>query len=243
VNIPVLPLFFDRDADVSVSHGRLPHWEQPGTVCYITFRTWDSLPRSVVAELLARRDEWLRAHDIDPTEPDWEVTLERLSHELRTEFQRVRAERWEGALDRCSGTCPLRAPALARVVADSLEHFDGERYTLFDYVVMPNHVHLLAAFESFGAMRDQCTSWKHFTGTRLNRALGRTGRFWESESFDHLVRSDKQFERLRDYIADNPAAARLRATEFVHSSTDLPTSIKRTAPLAERADHSPGEIQ
>ncbi|MBN9118638.1 MAG: transposase [Planctomycetes bacterium] len=238
--LPELPLFFDGKAEFSVTAGHLPHWEQRGTVCFITFRTWDSLPRAVVDEFLTIRNEWLRSNGVDPHRPDWALALSRLSAAQQSTFRRLCSTRWNNALDDCHGSCPLRSPTCAQVVADSLRHFDEDRYALFDFVVMPNHVHVLASFPERGAMRKQCESWKHYTATRLNRLLSRTGRFWEEESFDHLVRSEAQFEQFREYIVTNPRNANLRTSEFVHYSRNLDAPLTRGAPLAERADHSNG---
>jgi putative transposase len=85
-----------------------------------------------------------------------------------------------------------------------------------DFVVMPNHVHLLAAFASAESLREQCDSWLHFTAFQINRAIGERGKFWHQEPFDHLVRSPEQYEYLREYIAENPIKARLRAGEFYY---------------------------
>jgi type I restriction enzyme R subunit len=221
------PLFFDKEAEFTVRTGRLPHWEQVGTVCFITFRTWDSMPREVIERFLAVRNEWLRAHGIDTDRPNWEGAITRLRPEERAAFRRLCSTRWDDGLDGSHGSCPLRDPARSKLVADSLAHFDEERYVLFDFVVMPNHVHVLASFPEVGAVRKQCDSWKHYTATQLNRVLARRGRFWEEESFDHLTRSEAQFERLRDYIADNPRKANLRTGEFVHYSRELSASPKR----------------
>ena len=98
----------------------------------------------------------------------------------------------------------LRKSELAKTIAESLRYFDGDRYDLTDFVVMPNHVHLLAAFPNEEAMLDQCESWKHFTAVKINRFLGRKQRFWQQDGFDHLIRSAEQFEYLRRYVADNP---------------------------------------
>ena len=86
-----------------------------------------------------------------------------------------------------TAACALRQTELAKIVADSLRHFDGDRYALLDFVVMPNHVHLLATFPDKASMLEQCESWKHFTATRINRRLGTKGRFWQQDAFDHLV--------------------------------------------------------
>jgi type I restriction enzyme R subunit len=135
---------------------------------------------------------------------------------VRQEFHRMFSARWEESLDECRGTCPLRRPELAGVVVDSLRFFDGDRYFLTDFVVMPNHVHVLAAFLSPEQMLKQCASWKHYTAVQINRALGRRGHFWEDDAFDHLVRRPEQFEYLRKYVADNPRRAGLRSDDFVH---------------------------
>ena len=115
----------------------------------------------------------------------------------------------------------LTRPELSRIVSDSLLKFDGDRYELTDFVVMPNHVHLLAAFVSEEGMLDQCEGWKHFQAVQLNREIKSSGRFWQQDGFDHLVRSVEQFEALRRYIAGNPEKARLQPDEFRHYSKDL----------------------
>jgi putative transposase len=211
------PTFFDRAAEVTVTHGRdLPHWSQAAVVTFITWRTWDSLPADVVTGWLDARDGWLRRHNIDPT-GDVTEAVRRLEPAARVEFRELLSARWESSLDTAHGSCPFRDAANAVVVGHSLRHFDGVRYTLFDFVVMPNHVHLLVAFTAVG-MAAQCESWKHFTAVRLNQRLGRTGRFWHAESFDHLVRSEEDFMRYRQYIADNPKKAGLKAGEYLHYS-------------------------
>ncbi|WP_375341834.1 hypothetical protein [Luteolibacter soli] len=60
----------------------------------------------------------------------------------------------------------------------------------------------------------QVESWKRWTSTRINKHLGRCGRFWQDESFDHLVRSEAAFLRLKRYIAENPK--KLRHGEYLH---------------------------
>ena len=54
----------------------------------------------------------------------------------------------ERASDALHGASVLRQRPLAKIVAHSLRHFDGERHAPGDSVVMPNHVHLLAAFQT-----------------------------------------------------------------------------------------------
>jgi type I restriction enzyme R subunit len=210
--------FFDPEAGYAVIERRLPHWAQSGTVCFTTWRTWDSMPRQVVESWLAERDAWLVRHGIAPGAVNWKDQLARLPFRERRDFQRSVLAHWEARLDECHGACVLRRPEFARLVAKSLHHFDGDRYVLSDFVIMPNHVHQLTAFADAEQMLKQCDSWKHYTAVRINKALGRRGHFWEVDGFDHLVRSPEQFEALQEYIADNPRRAGLRPGEFLHYS-------------------------
>jgi REP element-mobilizing transposase RayT len=214
---------FDRKQEFAVFERRLPHWAQAGTICFITWRTWDSIPQAVLLKWLAERDAWLARHGVDTSALDWRRQAEQLDEALQQEFRSHIADRWNEHLDACHGECVLRRAELAKIVAGGLRHFDGDRYDLTDFVIMPNHVHLLAAFRSEEAMLTQCESWKHYTATRINRELGRTGRFWQQDGFDHLVRTVEQFEALRRYLAENPRLARLREDEYVHFSKALGT--------------------
>jgi len=218
---PLAIHLFDPESDVGITERGLPHWAQAGALTFITWRTDDSIPAPVLAQWRADRCRWLRAHGIDPNHPEWQARLAALAPGLRREFGRTFSKRWHDALDAGHGACVLRRPELAQVVADSLMHFDGNRYTLSDFVVMPNHVHVLAAFRDEPAMLAQCESWKHYTAVKINRALGRKGRFWEQDGFDHLVRTVDKFEAIRRYIASNPAKANLSAGQFIHFTKPL----------------------
>jgi type I restriction enzyme R subunit len=211
---------FDPQRDVRVDERRLPHRSQAGTVCFITWRTWDSLPCSVVESLITDRNTLLARHGIAADGESWRDQLRRQSPGLAREVFRHLSSRWEDAMDGCLGACVLRRPECAKVVSDSLLHRDAMEYDIHDYVVMPNHVHLLAAFADDDAMLKQCESWKRFTATRINRLLGRTGRFWQQDAFDHLVRSEAQYNYFHRYIAENPAQARLGKGEYLHYSRE-----------------------
>ena len=216
--------FFDPRAEVRIVQQRLPHWTQAGVVTFITFRTHDSMPRDVVLHWLAERNAWLAAHGISAAagEPTWHL-VSQFPPALQGEFHRRFSARWHDELDQCHGACQLRAREIADLVAQGLEHFNGTRYLLTDYVIMPNHVHVLCAFERTQEVESQCQSWKRYTARAINRTLGGSGRFWQQEAFDHLVRSDGQFRYLRSYIAENPVRARLREGEFLHYSASFST--------------------
>ena len=210
---------FDPQAELAIYEHCRPHWSQTGAVVFITIRTHDSIPREVIERWDREKAEWLRVRGYG-TGRHWSKVLPTLTGKDRQDFLKQFNRQREMFLDTCYGRCLLRRPELAQIVADSLLHFDGERYRMGDFVVMPNHVHLLAVFGSAAALKDQCDSWMHFTAFEINRALGEKGKFWQQEPFDHLVRSPEQYDYLRDYIADNPKKARLKPGEYIYRRYD-----------------------
>ena len=210
--------FFDPDDDLLITQRSLPHWAQDGAVVFITWRTHDSMPKAVIEAWLSERNAWLAGRGIDPASRDWKRRVQLLAPVDMLQFHAHFTTRWHDELDACHGACVLRQAELAQLVAASLRHFDGDRYELLDFVIMPNHVHLLAVFPDKAAMLAQCESWKHYSAGQINRRIGAKGRFWQQDAFDHLVRHEAQFRRLQNYIAENPIKAGLRVGEFCHSS-------------------------
>jgi type I restriction enzyme R subunit len=207
--------FFDPHSEYSILERRLPHWAQSGVVCFITWRTDDSIPADVLQRWRVERWQWLRRHAINPRATDWRQRLKELKPETQKEFFETFSSKWHNELDASHGACVLKHPNVAKIVAESLQKFDGERYELTDFVVMPNHVHLLATFQNEDLMLVQCEGWKHYQAVQINRAIGSRGRFWQQDGFDHLVRSAEQFDHFRRYIADNPKKARLSVGEYI----------------------------
>jgi putative transposase len=207
--------FFCPENDLVIIQRRLPHWAQDGAVVFLTWRTHDSMPKHLLDAWRAARNRWLDQHRIDPTLPGWKGKLQNLPANELAEFHDHFTTRWHNELDAGHGACVLRGAEFAGIVAESLRHFDGDRYELLDFVVMPNHVHLLATFPDKTAKLEQCECWKHNTATQINRRHGTKGRFWQQDVFDHLVRHEAQFRRLQRYIAENPEKACLREGEYV----------------------------
>jgi REP element-mobilizing transposase RayT len=214
--------FFDKQQEVAVVYKNLPHWAQTGTLAFVTWRTADSLPAAALKRIVQQRAKLLEEFGI-AADGDWKKEPGKLSIDDRGKVQSAIFETWERQLDARAGACVLARSELSQIVADSLLHFDGDRYQLTDFVVMPNHVHLLAAFATEEALLEQCTLWKRFTGRQINQALGASGEFWQVEQFDSLVRSEEQFEHYRRYIAANPQKANLAAGSYRWYSKNLHT--------------------
>ncbi|MCA9136699.1 MAG: hypothetical protein KDB00_08070 [Planctomycetales bacterium] len=193
---------------------------QDGTITFITMRLADSIPEEVILRWERERLEYLRSRGIESA--DWRDGRLELTGTERSKFDRHFHRLREDELDTCRGACQLRDVTAAETVADSLLHFDEDRYLMGDFIVMPNHVHLLAVFPTGDLMRKQCYSWMKYTATLINRFNGDRGTLWQEEPFDHLVRSEEQLTYLRNYIAQNPTKAGLKPGEYHYRQSTHP---------------------
>ncbi len=173
--------------------GFLPHLDQPGLIQSVTFRLADSMPQD-------RREEW-------------EYLLQ-----FENESERIRQiEMW---LDNGAGSCVLRYPVCAKIVEEAIRFFDGERYRLLAWCIMPNHVHVL--FETYEShpVGGVIHSWKTYTARVINKHLRREGPLWQQDYFDRFIRDANHLENEARYIEGNPITACLveRAEDWPFSS-------------------------
>jgi REP element-mobilizing transposase RayT len=187
------------------TRGYLPHVKREGASYFVTFRLADSLPREVLlrfehekAERIRRLQEFTqRGEAINDSE-----------EEIARDFQR-QLERY---LDRGCGACHLRRPEVADLVVGALQHFASTRYLLHEWVVMPNHVHVIVWPMPNFSLSDILKSWKQFTSRRAKPMVGMdTESFWQTESYDHWIRNETEKARISRYIRNNPVIARLCA--------------------------------
>jgi len=183
------------------SRGYLPHVKREGASYFVTFRLADSLPRDVLMKFGRERAEAIQKH-----------IIRRGTTEEREEINREFLRKMERFLDTGHGECHLRNPTVADLVATALRHFEGERYLLPAWVVMPNHVHVIVWPMPDETLSEILKSWKTYTGREANKLLERVGQaFWQRESFDHWIRDDDEKARISRYIRNNPVTARLCA--------------------------------
>lgn len=192
--------FFDPLKDIEKTCHKLPHWQQGEVPVFVTFRLADSLPREVLEKWFAERESFLAANP-----PPWDEITEACYH---GRFSDALDEH----LDAAQGCCALRQSRVARIVADRLHHFDGQRYDLCSYAIMPNHVHVLFTLHDAETLPDTLKGWKGVSSRMIHKeGLCELDPFWQPDYFDRLVRSPEHFEAVRGYIRDNPAKAGLRS--------------------------------
>ena len=174
------------------SRGYMPHFDSHHAIQHVTFRLADSISASV---------------------------LERFKQELKSlpprQQESERRQRIESWLDAGHGSCILQNQEAACLMRDTLLQFDGERYILYSWVIMPNHVHVLFQQREDWTMSRIVASWKSYTGKRLMPMLRdikgheKANRVWYREYWDRFIRDERHFRATILYIQNNPVKAGL----------------------------------
>lgn len=168
----------------------VPHRENKALQS-ITFRLYDSLPKEMIEEIKLKLD-------INEDDDSYDSI----------QYQRLRQKIAEYE-DAGYGQCFLRDERIAAIMQDTLKHFDGERYQLICWCIMPNHVHVLIEVNEGWSLSRIMHGWRSYTAKEANRILGRTGKFWMEEYYDRYIRDDNHLQKTINYILNNPANAGL----------------------------------
>jgi 1-hydroxy-2-methyl-2-(E)-butenyl 4-diphosphate synthase len=182
----------------------LPHWRIPGATYAVTFRLADSLPESALADYHRRKDILTERLQELSSQRGSRSSLQALVA-LRSEIAGFQETFLDAALNQCHGDCHLKNPEIAGLVEGVLRHFDGDRYTLFAWSVMPNHVHVVLRPKGKHKLEDIVQTWKSFSAKKANELLDRSGAFWQAEYYDHLVRDADDFRHQMRYVLENPS--------------------------------------
>ena len=178
------------------SRGYLPHFDGNDTIQHVTFHLADSLPKEVLERL--------------------NLEICNLPFDQQDVERRKRIEAW---IDAGHGGCILREPVIAEMVQNTFLFFDGQRYRLLAWVVMPNHVHVLLQPLPGWTLARIVASWKKFTAARIcahlfpgnaNLPIGAPpSPVWHREYWDRYIRDESHFHQVVAYIHANPVKAGL----------------------------------
>ena len=185
------PGFLSRLTSVKAWRGNLPHWEKPGVAVFVTLRLGDSLPMDKLGPFQEDRRVWLEQHP-----QPWNEVCAR---EYAERFQGA-VEKW---LDAGYGSCIFGKADARQVVETALRHYDGSRYSLYAFVVMPNHLHALLMPFKGQELRKIMADFKRFVSRKLATRQTWQGAFWQGEYWDTAIRDEEHFRRVRGYIRKN----------------------------------------
>ncbi len=239
------------------SRGYLPHRDRIGLLQSITFRLADSLPQENLRELKQERAQRVageaKLEGVERCGGFEGIEGEGAELGLRAPGveERIKIEMW---LDAGMGCCALRNPQVAQVVEDTLLKFDGEKYKLIAWCIMPNHVHVL--IEPLIDLKRIVQSWKSYTGRWAlahNADLGlnipsgqhaelglRAPRFWMPDYWDRFIRNEAHLQAAIVYIHDNPVKAGLcvAPASWRWSSCDIVEALGARSPSCAHLSHS-----
>lgn len=196
---------------------RLPHLQPVGGTFFVTFRLYNSIPKSQLFKLKADFENRMEELKLCKAQEGWRKML----HKARSDL----FLRYDNLLDQSTrGPHFLKKPVIAEIIKEQLHRFNGKLYQLLAYTVMSNHVHILIdtslqlpeeydpiLWESFDfkPLDEIMRRIKGASARYANIQLEREGRFWQSESYDCLITSDKQLDNVIAYILSNPVKAGL----------------------------------
>ena len=168
----------------------LPHLYFDEGVYFITYRLADSLPSSKVAEIKA--------------------AIESLETNDDEKFKRL-LKKYDDFLDSgLYGKNHLTNPEVAEICKYTLHHPDGKEFKLICYSIMPNHIHIVfELIEGNRGISKIMQSIKRMSARKSNQILNRTGKFWQDESYDHVIRDNEEYVRIVNYVLGNPVKAGL----------------------------------
>ena len=189
--------------EVHITHRNLPHWTKKGSIYWVTFRLADSLPQEKLEIWKSERDEWLKKHPQPWNDEEWQ------------EFNKNFLGRLENWLDSGYGSCVLSIPEIREKVKECIMKYDGVRLKIHAVVIMPNHVHLLIEPLMKYSLSEILKGIKGASANEVNKILGTTGKkVWMEESYDHIVRSEKEYFHFINYIKENPTKAHLTVDNY-----------------------------
>jgi len=203
------------------SRGYLPHLESDHAIYFVTFRLADSLPQELLTRLRQERDALDRSSSAafqaaaSSEKSNAGETAALQADQNRARKLRAILQKAEQCLDDGLGHCYMRDSRIAKIVADTIRHFHGQRYQLLAWCVMPNHVHVIFSPLGEHTLETILHAWKSYSAHEANKLLGRTGHFWQREYFDHLVRHEASLLKITRYVQENPQKAGLQNWPWV----------------------------
>lgn len=180
--------------ELLVYRRNLPHFYFPERTYFITSRLKNSLSNKLL----------IRLHNKYPdisTNP---------SKERRYYLNKLYFADYDNALHNSKKNKIKLFGELGSIVLNAIKFYDNKDYKLIAATVMPNHFHFLASMnEEARSIEKIMHSIKRYSAKEINFIVNKTGALWQSESYDHVVRDEKEMQNILKYILLNPVKAGL----------------------------------
>ena len=184
--------FLEKDKEIKRKSHHLDHWDQQGKFQAVTFHMADSIPRKVREDLEEISKQFLLSHP-----KPWDEIVKK-------KYRNLIPKRIELLLDNGYGSCVLKSPEIRKIVDDAILHYAEKEYYLHQYIVMPNHVHMLISMNEGYDIDKTLENLRHYTSRLINSRLNQKGPFWYGEPYKRLIRNEDHFKACISYIKSNP---------------------------------------
>lgn len=172
--------------------GVLPHLEQRGKLYFVTFRLRDALPANVLDNIQAQLKQSSESND-SASDIYW----------IR-EYHRKLTATLDKYIDKGYGDCILSLPEVRKAIVKTFIEHQHDDYIIYDYVIMPNHIHMIIKPAHWLSLKEVMASLKRKSAVRINKLLNKTGSIWQREYYDIIVRSWSNLQQFKEYIKSNP---------------------------------------
>ena len=88
-----------------------------------------------------------------------------------------------------------------------LEHVksgDDKYYDLYSAIIMPDHAHLILKPINEFTLSRIMKGIKGVSANEINKLRNSSGQVWQHESFDRIIRDEKEFNEKLIYMFNNP---------------------------------------
>jgi putative transposase len=187
-----MPEFHTSENSFVFHRRNLPHLFMDGGTLFLTYRLAGSLPAVVIDKLRMDHERQQKQKPGLKNKDGVFLSYDQLLDEQKNKIHH------------------LADPRIAKICADQFHYYNGKDYELDAFCIMSNHIHVAFTLKPGARPVSKIMhSIKRYTARESNKILGRSGKFWQDESYDHLVRDEQELSRIKDYIINNPVKAGL----------------------------------
>jgi len=138
--------------------------------------------------------------------------------------------------------------ACAKLLIDTLSHYRGSAYLLHEFVVMPDHIHVILTPKA--SLEKAVQFIKGGFSYRAKKELGSNMEVWQKGFSDHRIRDASDYRIHQIYVQQNPVRKHLceRAEDYPYSSArpgfeldHVPQGLKpdQAEPVTARLEGAP----
>ncbi len=196
--------------DLQEFHRRnLPHYYPKYKKFFITFRLYNTIPYQKLLEWQTEYNEEIQKITDLINTPEYDIKLDIANKKYF--FKQ------DDYLDSYTEKLYLSIPEIAEIVKNAILYYENTLYETLAYCIMPNHVHWVLdtsiqqknSEENYKNLSSFMKSIKGYSANICNKILNKKGYFWQKESYDRVIRNEKEEQNIINYVYNNPVKANL----------------------------------